>query len=460
MLQTLFRRNFHTISATFADAGGILVKLQSFASSSGLVNFMTRMLATAPAPCTSLEPFSRSDGRNSLCRFHQAHATRRVALEDTHIAASLLQVLQKEEIIAALSSLELLQRLPFGNNLELTVAGLYALSERAQLSCLQLSTAMALALLYCLDSFEHCVGGEGALLYTLQHTYLSAWGNMSQERIDRWCSQVAAHQSEILRMCGYNVWIREELHLGPAFTTLTSQPFLESQLQQVCENVHQHTSVRLAVKPAGSGPLAPVTPPQCTVRTHTDMMKVAYKYILDAQHNHETRMAEMAKLAIVSDVKLLKRLYISPEDAQHQSGSLASDASACNEETPMRFRPAEPIAFRGGPGPTLQHACIIHNCCSCGVLQPEAKQSASTSGNGFLYEDSKRGKRSSFAPGKENKDPDRVSFHSKLRPSQGRMCKARKAFGKVKSKGGHADGCARRQPSSRIVRLRTMRTIR
>lgn len=105
------------------------------------------------------------------------------SIQDIRIAASLLQVLQKEEIVAALSSLELLQRLPFGNSLELTVAGaldkamwtgldfstavactkvlspagLYALCERAELSCLQLSTAMALALLYCLDSFEHCV---------------------------------------------------------------------------------------------------------------------------------------------------------------------------------------------------------------------------------------------------------------------------------------------------------------
>lgn len=125
---------------------------------------------------------------------------------------------------------------------------------------------------------------EDFALYKNQNCRASAWSGAPLRSkygvIDdlvimcRWCSQVATHQSEILRRCGYNVWIREELHLGPALTTLTSQPFLQSQLQQVCETIHQHTSVRLAVNPAGSTPLAPVTPPQCTMRPHTDMMKV------------------------------------------------------------------------------------------------------------------------------------------------------------------------------------------
>lgn len=46
------------------------------------------------------------------------------------------------------------------------------MGERAKLRAAELSMETALTLLYTLDSFEFCVGGDGALDYTLRYTYL------------------------------------------------------------------------------------------------------------------------------------------------------------------------------------------------------------------------------------------------------------------------------------------------
>jgi hypothetical protein len=62
------------------------------------------------------------------------------------------------------------------------IAGIYALLGRAKLRAAELSVDAALTLLYTLDSFEFCVGGDGALDYTLRHTYLM---NSKEETLRR-----------------------------------------------------------------------------------------------------------------------------------------------------------------------------------------------------------------------------------------------------------------------------------
>lgn len=91
----------------------------------------------------------------------------------------------------------------------------------------------------------------------------------------RWCSQVASHQCEVLQGCDYNVWIREHRDLHPALTILSSTTVLQTQFRQLCDRVRQHASTRLARELADVGcPPAPVTPPQCPLRTHSQMLKV------------------------------------------------------------------------------------------------------------------------------------------------------------------------------------------